>query len=186
MAAATVSSSVAQFTQVVDKVGSLATASVEGKRSVCPLGSRVEYVGASHSCSGKAHARIQIGTNSRRQVVASAVASEQAVKSSDAVAQKNEKTKYFFVVANAKFMLDDEEHFQEQLKERIRHFEETGREQDFWLVHEPAFLDNMPDITRRLGRPAVALVSTDEKWMVELLRKDRSCCKQSQLRPEVH
>jgi ATP phosphoribosyltransferase len=73
--------------------------------------------------------------------------------------------RYYFVVANAKFMLDEEEHFKEQLYERLRHFGERNREQDFWLVIEPKFLDKFPDITKRLKRPAVALVSTDEPWI---------------------
>eukprot|EP00250_Pteridium_aquilinum_P034714 c7992_g1_i1 orf=169-831(+) len=83
-------------------------------------------------------------------------------------------TKYHFLVANAKFMLDDEEHFQELMRERLRNFEERNREQDFWLVIEPKFLDNFPDITKRLKRPAVALVSTDELWITFMkLRLDR-------------
>ncbi|MCO5582867.1 hypothetical protein L7F22_036768 [Adiantum nelumboides] len=83
-------------------------------------------------------------------------------------------TKYHFLVANAKFMLDEEEHFQELMRERLRNFEERNREQDFWLVIEPQFLDRFPDITKRLRRPAVALVSTDELWITFMkLRLDR-------------
>ncbi|KAH7290534.1 hypothetical protein KP509_30G052300 [Ceratopteris richardii] len=82
--------------------------------------------------------------------------------------------KYHFVVANAKFMLDEEEHFQELMRERLRLFAERNREQDFWLVIEPQFLDKFPDITKRLRRPAVALVSTDELWITFMkLRLDR-------------
>ncbi|KAK3039862.1 hypothetical protein RJ639_028255 [Escallonia herrerae] len=62
-------------------------------------------------------------------------------------------------------MLDEEEHFQEQLSERLRLFEERNTEQDFWLVIEPKFLDKFPSITRRLKRPAVALVSTNGTWI---------------------
>lgn len=68
-------------------------------------------------------------------------------------------------MANAKFMLDDEEHFQELMKERLRYFGEQKKEQDFWLVIEPEFLAKYPDIASRLGRPAVALVSTDATWI---------------------
>ncbi|MQL94957.1 hypothetical protein Taro_027622 [Colocasia esculenta] len=82
--------------------------------------------------------------------------------------------RYYFVVANAKFMLDEEEHFQEQLSERLRLFGERNREQDFWLVVEPKFLDKFPEITKRLKRPAVALVSTDGPWITFMkLRLDR-------------
>ena len=68
-------------------------------------------------------------------------------------------------MANAKFMLDEEEHFQELMRERLRHFGERNREQDFWLAIEPEFLDKFPNISKRLKRPAVALVSTDELWI---------------------
>ncbi|TVU47204.1 hypothetical protein EJB05_06796 [Eragrostis curvula] len=81
---------------------------------------------------------------------------------------------YYFVVANAKFMLDEEEHFQEQLAEKLRLYAERGMERDFWLVIEPKFLDKFPSITKRLKRPAVALVSTDGNWITFMkLRLDR-------------
>ncbi|KAF8364685.1 hypothetical protein HHK36_033365 [Tetracentron sinense] len=75
--------------------------------------------------------------------------------------QKEQSNKYYFLVANAKFMLDEEEHFKELLFERLRLYGERDKEQDFWLVIEPKFLDNFPNITKRLKRPAVALVSTN-------------------------
>ncbi|KAJ4960446.1 hypothetical protein NE237_020356 [Protea cynaroides] len=82
--------------------------------------------------------------------------------------------KYYFVVANAKFMLDEEEHFQEQLFERLRLYGERNKERDFWLVIEPKFLDKFPNITKRLRRPAVALVSTNGTWITFMkLRLDR-------------
>ncbi|CAL1381348.1 unnamed protein product [Linum trigynum] len=84
------------------------------------------------------------------------------------------RKRYYFVVANAKFMLDEEEHFQEQLFERRRYYGEREKELDFWLVIEPAFLDKFPDITKRLKRPAVALVSTNGPWITFMkLRLDR-------------
>lgn len=95
------------------------------------------------------------------------------VGSSDPV-EKEVAKKYYFVVANAKFMLDEEEHFQEQLSERLRLFSERNMEQDFWLVIEPKFLDKFPNITKRLKRPAVALVSTNGTWITFMkLRLDR-------------
>ncbi|KAL0887110.1 hypothetical protein Bca101_011093 [Brassica carinata] len=85
-----------------------------------------------------------------------------------------ESTKYYFLVANAKFMLDEEEHFQEQLFERLRYYGENDKELDFWLVIEPKFLDKFPKITQRLRRPAVALVSTNGPWITFMkLRLDR-------------
>lgn len=79
--------------------------------------------------------------------------------------QQQVSTKYYFVVANAKFMLDEEEHFQEQLLERLRLYGERNKEQDFWLVIEPKFLEKFPKIAGRLKRPAVALVSTNGTWI---------------------
>lgn len=79
--------------------------------------------------------------------------------------QGEKSTKYYFLVANAKFMLDEEEHFQEQLFERLRYYGERDKEQDFWLVIEPKFLDKFPKLTQRLSRPAVALVSTNGPWI---------------------
>lgn len=105
-----------------------------------------------------------------------AVASVQSdnVSSSDAPATKSEFTKYYFIVANAKFMLDEEEHFQEQLFERRRYYGERNKEQDYWLVIEPKFLDSFPDFTKKLRRPAVALVSTNGPWITFMkLRLDR-------------
>ena len=78
---------------------------------------------------------------------------------------QEQANKYYFVVANAKFMLDEEEHFQELLSERLRLYGERNKEQDFWLVIEPKFLDKFPNITKRLRRPAVALVSTNGPWI---------------------
>ncbi|KAJ9167416.1 hypothetical protein P3X46_022070 [Hevea brasiliensis] len=87
---------------------------------------------------------------------------------------KQEANKYYFVVANAKFMLDEEEHFKELLFERLHNFGERNKEQDFWLVIEPKFLDKFPNITKRLKRPAVALVSTNGPWITFMkLRLDR-------------
>ncbi|KAJ8562545.1 hypothetical protein K7X08_011836 [Anisodus acutangulus] len=78
--------------------------------------------------------------------------------------QETERKTYYFLLANAKFMLDEEEHFQEQLFERLRLYEEHNKEQDFWLVIEPKFLDKFPNITKRLKRPAVARL---DKWPVD-------------------
>ncbi|CAM6085993.1 unnamed protein product [Calypogeia fissa] len=105
-----------------------------------------------------------------------AVAAEKSVDTAEpaSTAPASQKTEYHFLVANAQFMLDEEEHFQELMRERLRYFGEQSREQDFWLVIEPEFLANFPDITKRLGRPAVALVSTDSTWITFMkLRLDR-------------
>lgn len=103
-----------------------------------------------------------------------AVAARVAAEPTSTENAEKTATRYHFVVANAKFMLDDEEHFQEQLKERLRWVNEQGRGQDFWLLYEPAFLESFPEITKRLKRPAVALVSTDGPWITFMkIRLDR-------------
>ena len=76
-----------------------------------------------------------------------------------------QKTTYYYLIANAKFMLDDEEHFQEQMQEKLRMYGERKKEQDFWIVIEPEFLDKHPEVAKRVSRPAVALVSTDKVWI---------------------
>ncbi|CAO2828274.1 unnamed protein product [Amaranthus hypochondriacus] len=107
----------------------------------------------------------------RTSAVAVATDTNQPSSSSD---QDQTTKKYYFVVANAKFMLDEEEHFKELMNERLRLFGERNKEQDFWLVIEPKFLDKFPNITKRLKRPAVALVSTNGPWITFMkLRLDR-------------
>nr|GEV20962.1 ycf54-like protein [Tanacetum cinerariifolium] len=72
--------------------------------------------------------------------------------------------KYHFVVANAKFILD-EEHFHEHLFKRVYLFKEKNMEHYFLLVIKPKFLDKIPNITKRLKRHAVSLVSTNGTWI---------------------
>lgn len=101
------------------------------------------------------------------------VVAKEAQLASTELDQKR-KTKYHYLVANAKFMLDEEEHFNELMCERLRNYEERNKEVDFWLVIEPKFLDKFPDVTKRLRRPAVALVSTNGTWITFMkLRLDR-------------
>lgn len=88
----------------------------------------------------------------------------------------NEKRKYFFCIANADFMLNDEnnEHFPEILRERRRFYRETEKAQDFWIVPNPTFLDTMPDVKKKIRQPCVAVVTTDEVWNTFIkLRMDR-------------
>ncbi|EIE18275.1 hypothetical protein COCSUDRAFT_60467 [Coccomyxa subellipsoidea C-169] len=86
-------------------------------------------------------------------------------------------SKWYALVANAEFMLHDvqNEAFAEQLRERVRLFGEKERKQDFFLVCEPTWLDKQfPQEAKRVGRPCVALVSTDKIWITFMkLRLDR-------------
>ena len=63
----------------------------------------------------------------------------------------------------------------EQLRERVRYFKEQGRELDFYFVPNPAWLDaRFPDQGKQVGRPSLALVSTDKKWVTFMrVRLDR-------------
>ncbi|CAK0760523.1 hypothetical protein CVIRNUC_002778 [Coccomyxa viridis] len=88
-----------------------------------------------------------------------------------------QQAKWYVLVANAEFMLHDvqNEAFAEQLRERVRLFGEKNRKLDFFLVSEPTWLDTMfPQEAKRVGRPCVALVSTDKIWITFMkLRLDR-------------
>ncbi|KAF3659965.1 hypothetical protein FXO37_13729 [Capsicum annuum] len=58
--------------------------------------------------------------------------------------QETERKKYYFLVANAKFMLDEEEQFQEEMFERRRLYGEHNKEPDFWLEIEPSRINAPP------------------------------------------
>ena len=57
-------------------------------------------------------------------------------------ARRTQVKQFYYCVANADFMLNDEnnEHFPEILRERRRFFKEKSKPQDFWIVPNPAFL----------------------------------------------
>jgi hypothetical protein len=83
-----------------------------------------------------------------------------------ATSGEKETMTYYFLVANARFLLFDEEHAMELLREKRRFLREKKQPQDFWVVPEPAFLSSLPDIDRRVLKPCCALVSTDENWII--------------------
>ena len=69
---------------------------------------------------------------------------------------------YYFVAASEAF-LTKEEPLEEVLSERVRDYSEKGKEIDFWLVKQPAFL-NAPEFKDQAGaipQPAAAVISTD-------------------------
>ena len=75
---------------------------------------------------------------------------------------------WYAVVANADFMLHDvqNESFAEQLRERRRLYSEQGREVDFFLVPEPAWLEEgKVKGASRVRRPSLAVVSQDKQWI---------------------
>ena len=78
-------------------------------------------------------------------------------------------TTYHFVAASEKF-LTVEEPLEEVLKERRRHYAETNREIDFWLVIRPAFLQasELAELASQVPQPSAAVVSTDESFITFL------------------
>jgi hypothetical protein len=76
---------------------------------------------------------------------------------------------YHYVVASQRFLLE-EEPFAEVLEERTRHYEETKKEIDFWLVKQPAFLEapEMKEIKAKVPQPSVAVISTNPQFIIWL------------------
>lgn len=78
-------------------------------------------------------------------------------------------TTYYFLVASEKFLLQDEP-TEEPLRERTRYYQEQGKEIDFWLVKQPAFLESpeMADYKAKCPQPSAAIISTDKQFIVWL------------------
>jgi hypothetical protein len=78
-------------------------------------------------------------------------------------------TTYYYLVASQKF-LEEEAIEKEVLKERIRDYQEKGKEIDFWLITNPAFLDApaFADIKKKTPQPAVAIVSLNQQFITWL------------------
>lgn len=76
---------------------------------------------------------------------------------------------YYFILASAKFLIEDES-IEEVLKERRRNYQEQNKEIDFWLVLQPAFLDapEFAEIKPKVPQPAVAIVSTNAQFITWL------------------
>lgn len=76
---------------------------------------------------------------------------------------------YYYVLASRKFLMD-EEPLEEVLRERTRNYAERGKQIDFWLVSQPAFLEapEFENIKQSVPEPAAAVVSTDQKFITWL------------------
>jgi hypothetical protein len=76
---------------------------------------------------------------------------------------------YHYVLASQQFLLE-EEPTEEVLKERTRHYHEQGQEIDFWLVHQPTFLEapEMAALKVKCPQPAAAIVSTNPQFITWL------------------
>jgi Protein of unknown function (DUF2488) len=78
-------------------------------------------------------------------------------------------TTYYYVLASQRFLID-EEPIDEVLRERIRHYGETGKAIDFWLVAQPAFLE-APELAvakAKCPQPAAAIISTNPQFITWL------------------
>lgn len=78
-------------------------------------------------------------------------------------------TLYHFVAASERF-LTEEEPLDEVLRERRRNYGENGKEIDFWLVRQPAFLSapQLAELNQRIPLPAAAVVSSDPSFITFL------------------
>jgi Protein of unknown function (DUF2488) len=76
---------------------------------------------------------------------------------------------YYYLVASQRF-LREEEDLDEVFSERIRNYQEQGKEIDFWLIDRPAFLDapELTSIKAKIPQPATAVVSTNKQFITWL------------------
>lgn len=76
---------------------------------------------------------------------------------------------YHYVLASKRYMLE-EEPTDEVLRERHQHYRAQEKELDFWLVHQPAFLEapEMAAAKAKCPQPAVAIISTDRQFIAWL------------------
>jgi Protein of unknown function (DUF2488) len=76
---------------------------------------------------------------------------------------------YYYVVASKRF-LREEEPLDEVLNERVRNYQEQGKEIDFWIIDRPAFLDapELASVKAKVPQPATAVISTDRQFITWL------------------
>jgi len=76
---------------------------------------------------------------------------------------------YYYLVASQRFLLE-EEPFEEVLRERTKDYQDKGKEIDFWLVKQPAFLEapEMAQVKQECPQPAAAIISTNPNFITWL------------------
>lgn len=76
---------------------------------------------------------------------------------------------YYYLVASQKF-LREEEDLDEVFAERIRNYQEQGKEIDFWFIDRPAFLDapELANIKAKVPQPATGVISTNPQFITWL------------------
>lgn len=76
---------------------------------------------------------------------------------------------YYYALASQNFLLE-EEPVDEVLRERTRNYQDQGKEIDFWLVQQPAFLQapELAAIAAKCPKPAAAIISTNAQFITWL------------------
>ncbi|AFY96144.1 MgPME-cyclase complex family protein [Chamaesiphon minutus] len=76
---------------------------------------------------------------------------------------------YYYIVASKRF-LREEEPLDEVIAERIRNYQEQGKEIDFWFIDRPAFLDapELAIVKAKVPQPASAIISTNPQFITWL------------------
>jgi len=76
---------------------------------------------------------------------------------------------YYYLVASQRFLLE-EEPFEEVLRERTKDYQDKGKEIDFWLVKQPAFLEapEMAQVKQECPQLTAAIISTNPNFITWL------------------
>jgi hypothetical protein len=77
--------------------------------------------------------------------------------------------KYYFALATKEFWFDLEA-VEEVLRERTHYYTSNGKQIDFWIIEDPAFLNSYTNeleamISEKLSKKLVAIVSTDSDFI---------------------
>jgi hypothetical protein len=78
-------------------------------------------------------------------------------------------TTYYYLVASQKFLVE-EEPLEEVFKEKVRDYQDKGKEIDFWLIRQPAFLETpaFAEIKAKTPQPAAAILSLNPQFIIWL------------------
>lgn len=77
--------------------------------------------------------------------------------------------KYYFAIASKNFLIN-EEPIEEILRERTNHYKVNNKNIDFWLIHNPHFI-NLPELIhlkKQIPETPSAIISLDKhfiKWL---------------------
>jgi hypothetical protein len=80
---------------------------------------------------------------------------------------------WYFAVANAQSLMLQGALLESVLKDGIEKAERAQRPRDVWLVLEPSFLNNHPelqDLSACLEKPTAAILSTNGDWMLSYVK----------------